>query len=111
MRARLAGQVVTERMTALHGCTDPMRVDLIGVASLHATAQSGPDAQDVRLRIAMRTANPQMAETLVHEVETLWIAGPAGGGGARGRITPTVMARSALIDRARVTPRVEVLVA
>ncbi|MDO9524193.1 MAG: acyclic terpene utilization AtuA family protein [Gemmobacter sp.] len=110
-RARLAGQVVTERMTVLHGCTDLMRMDLIGVASLHATAQSGPDAQDVRLRIAMRTADPQMAETLVHEVETLWIAGPAGGGGARGRITPTVMARSALIDRARVTPRVEVLVA
>jgi hypothetical protein len=110
-RARLAGEVVTERMTALHGCRDALRVDLIGVASLHATARGGTESEDVRLRVAMRTDDAAMAETLLHEVETLWIAGPAGGGGARGWITPTVTARSALIDRARVTPMVEVLVA
>lgn len=110
-RARLAGQVVTERMTVLHGCRDPLRVDLIGVASLHATAHGGPDSDDVRLRVALRTTDLQMAETLVNEAETLWIAGPAGGGGARGRITPTVMSRSALIDRALVKPTIEVLVA
>ena len=98
-------------MTELHGCRDQMRLDLIGVSSLHATAHDGPASDDVRLRVAMRTTDPQLAETLLHEVETLWIAGPAGGGGVRGRIAPTVLSRSALIDRALVVPSVEVLVA
>ena len=44
-----------ERMLALHGCNAPLRIDLIGVNALHATARDYPsDAQDVRLRAALR---------------------------------------------------------
>jgi hypothetical protein len=37
--------------------------------------------------------------------------GPAGGGGFRGSITPCVMTKSVLIERDKVKPRVDILVA
>jgi hypothetical protein len=46
-----------------------------------------------------------------YEVEALWVAGPAGGGGVRGQITPSVTTQSVLIDRALVKPRVTMLAA
>lgn len=111
-RAALAADILSERMKALHGVHD-MRTDLIGIASLHQTARpaSHDDARDVRLRAALRTDDRALAETLLFEVETLWIAGPAGAGGMRGTITPNVATRSVLIERERVKPTIRVIVA
>jgi Acyclic terpene utilisation family protein AtuA len=116
-RARLAGELLRERMASAHGCTVPLRIDLIGVASLHATATASPvsfdpeQARDVRLRAALHTRDEQVAAALVQEIEAMWLAGPAGGGGARGRVVPSITTRSVLIDRTRITPSVEMLVA
>lgn len=111
-RAALAAEILTERMTGLHRAAD-VRTDLIGLASLHATAlPSRPelsDARDVRMRAALRTHDRELAETLLFETESLWIAGPAGGAGMRGTITPTVMTQSILIDRDRVRPIVRMM--
>ena len=51
------------------------------------------------------------AETMLWEVESLLCCGPAGGGGYRGSITPAVMTKSVLIDRALVSPSFEMFVA
>ena len=105
-RARLAERVMRTRMTELHGCADEIRSDLVGLASLHAGAVPEPrDGRDVRLRMALRSRDREMAHALVREMEAMWIAGPAGGGGVRGRVVPSVVTRSALIDRALVQPR------
>jgi hypothetical protein len=109
-RAALAGAIVKERMIALHGCNAPLRIDLIGVNALHGTALEYPsDARDVRLRTALRADSREQAELLLWEVESLLCCGPAGGGGYRGRITPSVITHSAYIDRAQVQPRVEII--
>jgi Acyclic terpene utilisation family protein AtuA len=109
-RAALAGAVVRERMFGLHGCNAPLRIDLIGVSALHATARDWPsDAQDVRLRAALRADSREQAELLLWEVESLLCCGPAGGGGYRGQITPSVITHSAYIDRALVQPRIEII--
>ena len=109
-RAGLAGAIVRERMIALHGCNAPLRIDLIGVNALHGTALEYPsDAQDVRLRAALRADSREQAELLLWEVESLLCCGPAGGGGYRGRITPSVITHSAYVDRAQVHPRVEII--
>ena len=109
-RAQLAGAILEERMRALHGCNAPLRIDLIGVSALHATALEYPsDAQDVRLRAALRADSREQAELLLWEVESLLCCGPAGGGGYRGQITPSVITHSAYIDRAQVQPRVEII--
>jgi hypothetical protein len=102
-RAELAAAIVDERMRHLHGSNGPLRLDLIGVDALHASALSYPsDAQDVRLRAALRADSREQAEILLWEVESLLCCGPAGGGGYRGQITPSVITHSAYLDRDRV---------
>ena len=109
-RAELAGAIVEERMRRLHGCNAPLRIDLIGVGALHASAREYPsDPQDVRLRAALRASSREQAELLLWEVESLLCCGPAGGGGYRGQITPSVITHSAYIERAEVRPRVTLI--
>jgi hypothetical protein len=83
-RAELARDIVRRRMTEKFGCREPMRFDLIGVNSIHATGVTrATDTEDVRLRVAMRSFNRAWAELLFSEVDGLHMAGPAGGGGRR----------------------------
>jgi hypothetical protein len=112
-RCQLAAAIVQERMREIHHCTEPLRLDLIGVSALHATAlhatPRSADSQDVRLRAALRTPSRDRAETLLQEVESLWLSGPAGGGGYRGVITPSVSTQAIYVDRNAIEIKVEVL--
>jgi len=111
-RGRLAGEIVRERLARVHRIADDIRIDLIGVNSLFASAgMSAADAQDVRLHVTIRAPSREPAEIMLWEVESLLCCGPAGGGGFRGSITPCVMTKSVLIERDRVKPRVDILVA
>ena len=111
-RAELAGRIVDERMSSVHGSNAPLRIDVIGAASLHATARRyHEDAQDVRLHCVQRASSREQAELLLWDVESLLCCGPAGGGGYRGNITPSVITYSASMARELVPSRVEMLVA
>ncbi len=112
-RGRLAADIVARRMRDVHGFDGALRVDVIGTVSLFATAirPRPSETQDVRLHVALRSWSRQDVETLLWEVESLLCCGPAGGGGYRGSIVPSVVTKSALIDRALVRPTMEVLVA
>jgi acyclic terpene utilization AtuA family protein len=111
-RGRLAAEIVTERMARAHGVKSDLRVDLIGVSSLFATAGlRAADAQDVRLHVTLRSPTKEHAELMLWEVESLLCCGPAGGGGYRGAIMPCVMTKSVLIPRERVKPTLDILVA
>ena len=55
-RGRLAAEIVRERLARVHGIKPDLRVDLIGVNSLFATAGvRAADAQDVRLHVTLRS--------------------------------------------------------
>jgi hypothetical protein len=110
-RARVAGGVVAARMRDLHGVADALRVDVIGVDSLHGSARrrEPDDAEDVRLRCALRTTDEEVARLLLWEVESLLCCGPAGGGGYRGALTPSVVTCSATLPRDAVQPHLEIL--
>jgi hypothetical protein len=113
-RAELAGAIVEERMLRVHGSNAPLRIDLIGVSALHATATGHPadlDAPDVRMRAALRAGSRERAELLLWEVESLLCCGPAGGGGYRGQITPSVITHSAYVDRDQIGPTVTMMTA
>ncbi len=111
-RGQLAAEIVTSRMARVHGVKSDLRVDLIGVSSLFATAGvRAADAQDVRLHVTLRSPTKEAAELMLWEVESLLCCGPAGGGGFRGAITPCVMTKSVLIPRERVKPTMDMLVA
>ena len=110
-RGQLAAGIVKQRMARLRGKVD-LRVDLIGVSSLFATAglRSG-NAQDVRLHATLRSRDKEDAELMLWEVESLLCCGPAGGGGYRGSVVPCVMTKSVLIPRERIKPTFDVLIA
>ncbi|MDE0457107.1 MAG: acyclic terpene utilization AtuA family protein, partial [Chromatiales bacterium] len=109
-RAEMAGDIVLERMRRVHGTNAPVRIDLVGVHSLHATADRDYPAEtrDVRVRCAMRASSRDEAELLLWEVESLLCCGPSAGGGYRGAVTPSVVTYSTSVDREAVSPRVEV---
>jgi hypothetical protein len=111
-RARLAAEIVEERMRNVHSVQGPIRIDLVGVNSLFASSgERTTDTQDVRLHVGLRSPNRDDAELMLWEVESLLCCGPAGGGGFRGTIVPSVVTRSVLIERDRVRPTVSMLVA
>lgn len=107
-RARLAADVLRQRLAGL----GLLRTDLIGVASIlgddqgHWLAQHAPgEARDVRLRVALRHAERAQAERLCREVTALYTCGPAGGGGVRTALRPTLGTLSTLVPREAVTVR------
>jgi hypothetical protein len=111
-RGRLAARILEERLGRHASIKGSWRIDLIGLNSLYATARdANGDTEDVRVRVAMRSADRAACETMLWEVEALLCCGPAAGGGYRGQITPSVVTHSALIDRAAVKPSVRMLVA
>jgi len=106
-RAQLAGEIVAER---LRGQFQELRIDILGLSSLHTRAMSGGDYRpyEVRLRVAGRSADRDMAARIGEEIEALWTNGPAGGGGARKETREQIGIVSCLIARETVRPQVTV---
>jgi hypothetical protein len=109
-RARLAGQVLRERLLGVDGAPGkaegPLRLDLIGVGSVFGDdagtwvdAQDVHGARDVRLRAAWRRRDRDEAERLTREVTALYTCGPAGGGGVRTAVRRTLGTVSCLVPR------------
>lgn len=110
-RAQAAADIVHERLRHVHGANAPLRIDLIGMSSLHASAvdNDAGDARDVRVHCAMRGSSQDEARLLLWEVESLLCCGPSAGGGYRGQITPSVVTYSASLPRDQVTTYTETL--
>jgi hypothetical protein len=109
-RAKLARDILDERLKRFHKLPGRLRIDLIGMNSIHATAVERPtDTQDVRLHLTYAANDRTSVETALWEVEALLCCGPAGGGGFRGQITPKVETRSAFIPRDAIVSRTEVV--
>jgi hypothetical protein len=109
-RARLARDILTERLDRIDGIAGNYRIDLIGLSAVHATARpvEPNDCTDVRVRVAMRSMNREQVEMMLWELESLYCCGPAGGAGYRGQITPSVVTHSCMIDRDAVRSSIEV---
>ncbi|HEX2891623.1 acyclic terpene utilization AtuA family protein [Vineibacter terrae] len=111
-RARLAGEVVWQRLSRNNALQGDLRIDMIGINSLHGTAHMpATDSEDVRLRVAMRSRRRDDIDTMMWEVESLLCCGPAGGGGYRGSITPCVVTHSTLVGRDQVRPTMRMFTA
>lgn len=107
-RARLAEQVVRERLRIGGVHLQELRVDYIGIDSLHG-AQSLPAEHppyEVRLRFASRSEDRKNAIKLGNEVETLVGKGPSSSSLPRKSVREVVAIYSCLIPRDAVQARV-----
>ena len=107
-RAKLAERIVRERL-AKRGFTYPeIRVDYIGMSSLHGMGEGRPEPYEIRLRIAARSPDRKAALAVGFEVRTLHVNGPSGGGGGSNAIREVLAVKSILIPRAMVKTAVTV---
>jgi hypothetical protein len=105
-RARMSEQIVRERL-ALRGYTYPeIRVDYIGMSSLHGDMPGRPEPYEVRLRVAARSPDRKAAEAVGFEVRTLNVNGPAGGGGGTQSVRQVIGVKSLLLPRELVHPEI-----
>ena len=102
-RARRAAEVLRQRV-AQRKLPVSLRIDLIGLASVHDSdagtlwQRSSAQPQDVRVRLAASSVLQDDAEQAAREVLALYCCGPAGGGGVRWRTTQRIRTQSYLID-------------
>ena len=105
-RARLALDIVKERLRLTGVDASELRFDLIGVNALYGgtAARRGDEPYEVRARVAGRTASIEQAVRIGNEVETLYTNGPAGGGGATRSTREVLAVQSVLLPRVDVKP-------
>ncbi len=107
-RARLAEEVVRQRLDLAGVQIAELRVDYIGINSLHGQAShpTGVDPYEVRLRFAGRCRERKDADLLVGEVETLVGKGPCASSLPRLYVREVIAIESVLIPRSAVSPQV-----
>jgi hypothetical protein len=108
-RARLALEIVRERLRITDVKASELRFDLLGVDALHGVgaARGSGEPYEVRARVAGRTASMAEAVRIGNEVETLYTNGPAGGGGVVKSAREVVAVQSVLVPASAVRPSVE----
>jgi len=104
--ADLAASVVRDRLDRRGAAVDELRIDRIGIDSLHGEiGHEHPETPyEVRLRVAARCRTEADARAVANEVETLYTNGPAGGGGVTTDVRHEIGIVSTLIDRSLVEP-------
>ena len=112
-RARLALEIVRERLRITGVRHGELRLDLVGLNALHGDSLScaGREPYEVRARVAARCDDPDDARRIGDEVETLYTNGPAGGGGVSKVSREVVAVASTFVHRRDVHPSVEWMVA
>lgn len=107
-RGQLAAELVRQRLSEWGGRILEERTDLIGLdAVAPGAARGAAEPSEVRLRVAARCADQETALRVGEEVESLYLCGPAGGGGVSRAHREIIAVASALLPAASVAVRSE----
>jgi hypothetical protein len=100
-RARLALDVVAERLSRLGGGITDLRCEIIGVDSIIGSKfqDSRSLPLETRIRVVGRAGSAADAAEIGNEVEALYTNGPAGGGGAAKTVREVIGIASVMIPR------------
>jgi hypothetical protein len=108
-KAKWSAEIVQQRLKDRGFAYSEVRVDLIGMSSLHGMPEARPEPYEVRLRLAMRTTDRKAAEAVGFETRALHVNGPGGAGGGSDPVVREILAvQSVLLPRALVDPQVTV---
>jgi len=97
-RAQLGAEVVAKRLSPYESAISEVRYDLHGVSALFGDQLPRGEPAEVRLRIAARCQDREIADVVSFESQYLWM-GPAGGGGITTQITPAIGVTPAFLPR------------
>jgi hypothetical protein len=116
-RARLAGQIVLDRLEYLGLRPIETRAEIVGVDSLYPGSAPllaprpstlAPHPYEARVRVAARVRTAEEAEMVVHEVDSLGLNGPSGGSIAAMGVREVLGVVSTFVPRDLVRPTVTV---
>ncbi|MBC7894988.1 MAG: DUF1446 domain-containing protein [Cytophagaceae bacterium] len=112
-KATLADQVLRDRFKLLGMSFDTILTEYVGVNATHGPLSGdGRDANEVQLRIGVRSGDKTMVERFTRELAPLVLNGPpsvTGFAGGRPKVEEIVAYWPALIDKTVVMPEVEIL--
>lgn len=105
-RATLARHILRDRLRSIPA--GDLHIDFIGLNSMHGEALSTPaaDPYEVRLRAAARFFEESEARTLMYEVESLYVNGPAGGAGVTTSMRQNIAMEPAFLPRECIAPTI-----
>jgi Acyclic terpene utilisation family protein AtuA len=110
-RGQLALEIVEERLRLIGVQTRELRFDLIGVDSIlgRKLSADAPEPREVRVRVVGRTDSLGEAVRIGNEVESLYLNGPASGGGVTKSARDIVGIRSVLLPEHLVKTAIQVV--
>lgn len=110
-RARLAGEIVLDRLERLGVRPIETRAEVVGVDSLYPgnglTATSA-SPYEARIRVAARVKTADEAEMIVHEVDSLGLNGPSAGSIAAMGVREVLGVVSTFVPRDLIRSRVTI---
>jgi hypothetical protein len=101
-RGQLALDLVRARLADAGYNDHEGRYDLIGVNAIAGEPITPAEPAEVRARVALRVPTQREAQHVAHEVEALYLNGPAGGGGATRSVREVIAAAAVLMPRCAV---------
>jgi Acyclic terpene utilisation family protein AtuA len=111
-KARAADEVLRRRFEMLGLHFDAIVTEFVGATSTHGRlAGDGHEANEVQLRIGVRSPDKTMVEKFTRELAPLVLNGPptvTGFAGGRPKVEEIVAYWPALVDKSVVTPVVEI---
>lgn len=108
-RGQLALDLVRTRLADAGYAQHEGRYDLIGVNAIAGEPITHTEPAEVRARVALRVPTQREAQHVAHEVEALYLNGPAGGGGATRSVREVIAAAAVLMPRSAVHTRTALL--
>ena len=110
-RGQLALEIVEERLRLIGVQARELRFDLIGVDSIlgRKLSADAPEPREVRVRVVGRTDSLGEAVRIGNEVESLYLNGPASGGGVTKSARDIVGIRSVLLPEHLVKTAIQVV--
>ena len=112
-KAQLADRVLRERLDRMGLGFDRLLTEFVGVSSTHGPlTPPSAEAQEVQLRVGVRSPNRTTIERFTREIAPLVLNGPpsvTGFAGGRPKVEEIVAYWPALVDKAVVQTSVEVL--
>ncbi len=112
-KAQLADHVLRERLDNMGLTFDQLLTEFVGVNATHGPLEPrGAEAQEVQLRIGVRSPDRKSVERFTREIAPLVLNGPpsvTGFAGGRPKVEEIVAYWPALVDKSVVQTKVEVL--
>jgi hypothetical protein len=108
-RARLAAQIVSDRLRMRAVPLSDTRMEVIGYDSILGpiSERNSMKPLDARLRVAVKADDSRSAAIAGEEVEALYLNGPAGAAGARKSVRPVIAVYSSTIEREKIEIKIQ----